>query len=163
MSCSALKRPVEADRPFPWVCNHCGAREVFPSTASYQAEVKHDGRLQRFPVAELTAPTCRVCGERVFTESVDQQVRQSLRSHLHLLTPSQIGEALGRLNITIEEAAERLGIDTTTLDGWLTGAKIQSKSMDNLLRVFLAFPQVRAALCGPMQNPILGTTADSIA
>ena len=52
--------------------------------------------------------------------------------------------------------AGRLGIAEATLSRWMSGTQIQSKSMDRLLRVFLAFPQVRTALCGESMDAELG-------
>ena len=54
--------------------------------------------------------------------------------------------------------AARLGVPETTLAQWETGALIQPQALDNLLRVFFAFPVVRAALTGPGQDPALGPT-----
>lgn len=79
-----------AERPFPWRCRHCGKQEVVLATSEYQAEVRHDGRLHRFTISALKLPICQACGEKVFTEDVDCQVNDALRSHLKLLTPAQV-------------------------------------------------------------------------
>ena len=60
--------------------------------------------------------------------------------------------------MTQKKAAERLGIAEATLSRWLNETQIQSRAMDNLLRVFFAFPQVRSALSGEGQDPQLGAT-----
>lgn len=140
------KRPAGAERPYPWRCRRCGKDQVFPATIAYDAEVRHDGRSYPFTVSALELPVCRACGERVFTEEVDDQVQAALRSHLHLLSPEEIRQALDRLRLTQKDAADRLGLAEATLSRWLNGAQIQSRAMDNLLRVFFAFPEVRTAL-----------------
>lgn len=150
------KRPRGAQRPFPWRCQHCGKMEVVMATIEYDAEVRHDGRLHAFVIPNLEVPCCQACGEKVFTGEVDRQVDKALRLHLKVLTPSQIREALDRLSISQKEIAQRLGIAEATLSRWLNETQIQSRSMDNLLRVFFAFPLARAALCGESQNPELG-------
>jgi DNA-binding transcriptional regulator YiaG len=114
----------------------------------YEAEVQHDGRLHAFTIPQLAIPICRACGAKVFTEKVDDQINAALRSHLHLLTPDEMRVALERVSMTQKEAAERLGIAEATLSRWLNEAQIQSRALDNLLRVFFAFPEVRAALNG---------------
>jgi DNA-binding transcriptional regulator YiaG len=126
------------------------------TTIRYDAEVRHDGRLHAFTVPHLHLPVCEACGARVFTEKVDDQINAALRSHLHLLTPAEMRAALQRVGMTQKEAAERLGIAEATLSRWLNETQIQSRSMDNLLRVFFAFPQVRTALNGDSQDPQLG-------
>jgi DNA-binding transcriptional regulator YiaG len=124
---------------------------------SYDAEVRHDGRLYTFTIPHLNIPICQACGEKVFTEKVDDQINVALRSHLRLLTPEELRTALERVNMTQSEAAERLGIAEATLSRWLNETQIQSRAMDNLLRVFFAFPQVRSVLNGDAQDPELGT------
>src|SRR6516164_8032290 len=94
------KRPLDAERPFPWRCRHCGKNEVDIATVSYDAEIRHDGRLYMFTIPHLSIPICRACGEKVFTEKVDDQINVALRSHLRLLAPEEIRMALGRVNMT---------------------------------------------------------------
>jgi putative zinc finger/helix-turn-helix YgiT family protein len=151
------KRPFGAEKPFPWKCHHCFKNQVVMKTESYDAEFRHDGRLHTFTVPTLRIPVCEACGEKVFTEEVDDQITDALRSHLHLLTPEEIRAGLERLDMTQKEAAERLGIAEATLSRWLTDTQIQSRALDNLLRVFFAVPEVRAVLQGTRQDPKLGT------
>src|SRR5208283_833284 len=103
------KRPLGAERPLPWRCRHCGKDEVIMTTASYDAELRHDGRLYSFTIPHLDAPVCQACGEKVFTERVDDQINAALRSHLHLLTPEEIRTALERIRMTQKGAADRHG------------------------------------------------------
>lgn len=153
-----VKRPIASERAFPWRCRHCGQAQVFLSSTSYDAAVRHDGSLYAFKIPSLKIPICRACGEKVFTEKVDSQINAGLRSHLRLLTPDEIRAALERVSMTQRNAAETLGIAEETLSRWLNETQIQSRAMDNLLRVFFAFPVVRKALSGESRNPRLGTT-----
>ena len=155
-NCQTDKQPREAKQPFPWRCNQCGKRAVDMATIEYAAEVRHDGRLHAFTIAGLQIPVCQVCGEKVFTDEVDRQVNDALRLHLKFLTPAKIRNALDRIDLSQKELAGRLGIAEATISRWLSGTQVQSKSMDRLLRVFLAFPQVRTALCGESMDTELG-------
>ena len=123
---------------------------------NYAAEVRHDGRLHTFTIADLELPVCGACGERVFTEKVDAQVNDGLRAHLNLLTPAQIRDAIKRVGMSQKDLAKRLGIAEATLSRWVSEVQIQSRSMDNLLRVFFAFPEVRVAFCDGSQVAQLG-------
>jgi len=152
------KRPRNAERPFPWRCRDCGQERVVPTTISYDAEVSHDGRLHAFAIPSLTLPVCQACGAKVFTEKVEDQITAALRSYLRFLTPDAMRAALDRVQMTQKEVAERLGIAEATLSRWLNETQIQTRAMDNLLRVFFAFPEVRSALRGEAQDPGLGTT-----
>lgn len=155
---STSKRPVGAERPFPWRCRQCRQDQVFLDTVPYTAVVRHDGREYTINISRLTLPMCRACGAKRFTEDVDEQVNIALRSELQLLTPEQIRAALERVQLTQKAAAEQLGIAEATLSRWVNGCQIQSRALDNLLRIFFAFPQVRAALDGEGQHPQLGIT-----
>ena len=131
-------------------------------TVEYDAETRHDGRVHQFTIPKLQIPCCQACGEKVFTEDVDQQVNDALRRHLRLLTPKQMSDAITELGITQKELAERLGIAEATLSRWLTETQIQSRALDNLLRLFIAIPDVRSALRGELQDPQLGTSVAEI-
>jgi putative zinc finger/helix-turn-helix YgiT family protein len=148
--------PISAERPFPRQCYTCAKSEVILNTISYEIEVRHDGTLHALKIPELELPVCQACGEKYFTIDVDEQINAALRAHLKLLTPDQIRGAIQRLNISQKEAAERMGIAEETLSRWLNEAQIQSRSMDNLMRVFFAFPQVRAALGNETRDAQLG-------
>lgn len=152
-----MKRPCDAVRPFPWKCASCGEREVQLATVQYAAEVRHDGRLYAFTVPALQIPTCRACGEKVFTEDVDRQIDDALRLHIKVFTPDQFREALSRVKLSQKDVAERLGIAEATISRWLNGTQIQGKSLDRYVRVFFAFPEVRDVLSHESLDPELGT------
>jgi DNA-binding transcriptional regulator YiaG len=116
------------------------------TTTRYDAEIRHDGRLYSFTIPRLDIPVCRACGEKVLTEKVDDRINVALRAHLHLLTPAQMRAALERVNMTQKKAADSLGIAEATLSRWLNETQIQSRAMDNLLRLFFEFPEVRSFL-----------------
>jgi DNA-binding transcriptional regulator YiaG len=126
------------------------------AVASYDAEVKYDGRLYTINVPKLDIPICQACEAKVYTEKVDEQINAALHSQLHLLTPEEIRMALDRLEMTQKEVTERLGIAEATLSRWLNETQIQSRAMDNLMRVFFAFPEVRTALGRSSSESSLG-------
>ncbi len=91
------------------------------------------------------------------SESATRSVHVFASSRRH-----RSGRAFDQLNpkLNQQQLAERLGVAPETISRWLNGALIQSRAMDNLLRVYFAFPQVQAALCGASQDPELGTFRD---
>jgi putative zinc finger/helix-turn-helix YgiT family protein len=150
------------DRPFPWPCVNCLKDEVYPETISYTAKVKHDGRLHEIHLPELTIPKCRACGELVFSNSADDQILMALRLHLRLLTPQEIKAGRKALRLKSKELAERLGIAAATISRWEKGHLIQSRAMDNLLRLFFNSSEVRALLgqrwnAADVQSHAIGT------
>ena len=134
------------DKTFPRRCPECGKPDLWPATISYRAEVKHDGRLHRFRVPKLQVNRCGACGEVVFSNVTDEQVSEALREHLSLLKPEQIRERLVALGLKQREFAHRIGVAPETVSRWLGGLQIQSRAMDNLMRMFFEFDDVRAAL-----------------
>jgi hypothetical protein len=58
------------------------------TVTSYDAEVRRDGRLHTFTIPGLHIPVCQACGEKVFTEKVDEQINSALRAHLQLMLSS---------------------------------------------------------------------------
>jgi len=140
------KKPKNAERPFPWKCRHCGEVRVVPTRVDYSIEVNYDGRLVPLVARGIDIPTCQDCGEKVITMEVDDQINAALYEHLGLLTPTQIRAEIERVGVTRSEVAWQLGIDEKTLWYWMNKVQIQPRAMDNYLRVFFQFPEVRTAL-----------------
>jgi DNA-binding transcriptional regulator YiaG len=151
--------PAKKAKPFPWQCPRCLKVEVVPKTIEHTIEVKHDGTLYSITIPELVVPTCRACQERVFTSNVDEQISAALRDGLGLLTPDQIHTGMRTLGLAPGELAARLGVSADAVSRWADGALIQSRAMDNLMRVFFAIPAVRAVLTGHGQDPTVGAHA----
>lgn len=145
MMSEKLPPPVERDRPFPWRCVECREKEVYPLVTNYTTTIKHDGRPYTITVPDLAIPTCRKCGEQVFTSAEDEQIRDALRAHIGLLTSQAIRTHRIKLGLGQQELAEPLGIAKETVCRWESGA-IQSRAMDNLLRLFFRSEEVRRLL-----------------
>jgi len=123
----------------------------------YTAKVKQDGVVHELYLPAVEIPRCQTCGETYSTTAVDEQISDALRSRLRLLTPAQIRQGIEKLSLKQQELAERLGVAAETISRWVNGALIQSRAMDNFLRVYFAVPEVRAVLQGTGQDPNLGT------
>lgn len=143
-------------KPFPWRCPKCLQKKMNPALASYETEIKHDGRLHAIHIPNLRVPKCENCGEFVLDNEADEQITAALRKKLGLLSPEHIRSAREALGLTQKELARRLGIAPETISRWETGMLIQSRAMDNLMRLYFAFPKVRAVLTGDNQDPNLG-------
>ena len=141
-------------KPYPRLCTACGRAAVTPADIAYDAEVKHDGRLHRFRISRLTIDKCQACGEESFTNCTDEQITTALREFLGLLQPHDIRRRLSELGMTQQRFAERLGVAPETVSRWLNGLSIQTRALDNLMRVFFGFASVRDALTadGPARS-----------
>jgi len=124
----------------------------------YRAKANHDGRLYELDIPDLQVPTCSVCGEMVFSNQVDDQITLALRAQLRLLTPEQIQQARRNLGLSPGELATQLGESEETVCRWESGLLIQSRAMDNLLRIYFTLPDARALLSGAKQDAGLVST-----
>ncbi|MBI3468234.1 MAG: type II toxin-antitoxin system MqsA family antitoxin [Planctomycetes bacterium] len=156
----ANRRHRAKAKPFPWRCPRCRKLEVYRVKISHTAQITHDGRMHVVTVPDLRVARCRSCGEFVFDHDADDQISQGLRAQLRLLRPEQLRKIRTVFGLTQRKLAERLGVAEETISRWETGMLIQSRAMDNLLRVYFAFPEVRSALTGAQQNPALGADLD---
>jgi putative zinc finger/helix-turn-helix YgiT family protein len=138
--------PVGRVLPFPWRCVQCREKEVYPLAIDYTRTVKHDGLPYTVHVPDLEIPTCRNCGERVFTAETEDRVIAALRKQAGLLTPPVMQQWRSQLQLSQEEVGEQLGVTKEMIFRWETGAMIQSRAMDKQLRLFFGSEEVRRLL-----------------
>src|ERR1700682_4791280 len=107
------------DRPFPWRCPKCLKKTVELATISYKTKAAHDDSVYELTVPNLQVPQCRSCGELLFGNRADEQIRRGRES----------------LGLSQSILSQRLGVSPETIASWETDDLIQSRAMDNLLRV----------------------------
>jgi len=146
----------ERRKKYPIRCVECGKREVHRAIVDQEVQRNHDGRVYELVVEHLPVTKCDACGSVFFTQGSDERITAGLREHLGLLTPERIRSNLQALRLTQKDAAARLGVAPETLSRWVCGVIIQSRAMDNLLRVFFAYPELRQKLTGPQQDRSFG-------
>jgi putative zinc finger/helix-turn-helix YgiT family protein len=145
------------DNSSPQRCPECGKIDVHQEVISYTARVKHDGASYTFQVPQLHVNKCRSCGEVLFDNTTDEEISCGLRKHLALLTPQEIRERLKRLGLMQKDFAEQISVAPETISRWLSGAYIQSRAMDKLMR--MSFEREEAKLSGPAEVTLRGRTA----
>lgn len=133
-------------KPYPRRCAECGTVTVESVAIPYKAEVKHDGKLHQFAIPKLKIDKCRTCGEEFFTSDTDEQITSGLRSVIGLLSPEEIRQRLRELGITQRTFAGQLRIAPETVSRWMSGAAIQNRALDTLMRIYFDFPVVRRTL-----------------
>jgi len=147
---------MQSSRPFPWLCPSCGKKRVYPTMVPYTAEVKYDGLTHMVYIPNLETPKCKSCSELLISDSADEQIHDAFRSQVRLLSPTQIRQRRKQLGLSQAELAKYIGTAEPTISRWETGAMIQSRTNDNLLRLYFALPVVRESLQGEYQSPDLG-------
>ncbi len=137
-----------------WELRRAGGRaESLP----YSTVVQYDGRGYTVDVPEFRVPCCKNCGAMVFDDSANDQVTDALRRQVGLLPPDRIRSNRESLGLTQRDFANLLGVGELTVSRWETGSQIQQRSLDRLMRLFFAFPEVRDALIGQDRLADLGT------
>ncbi len=145
-----------AAKAFPRYCDRCRKKTVWPATIPYRSQVLYEGNVYDVDTPQLVVPRCRECGELYFDNHAEAQMSRAAREQLRLLQPEQIRTNRLAIGSSIQDLAARLGVSPEDLSNWEEGLLLQPRAVDNLLRSFFAFPDVRAALRGLDQNPAFG-------
>jgi putative zinc finger/helix-turn-helix YgiT family protein len=151
-----MPNPIK-ELPFPWPCGKCGEQAVERETLPYSTVVQYDGRAYTVDLPEFRVPRCKNCGAMVFDDSANDQITDALRRQVGLLPPERIRSNRESLGLTQRDFAGLLGVGESTVSRWETGVQIQQKSLDRLMRLFFAFPEVRESLIGADRLADLGT------
>ncbi len=130
-------------KPFPWKCPTCREKKVSPIRTNYSLTVEHDGRAYEVTTHDVELPTCSHCGAVIVTNDVSVAVSAELRRVAGLLQPEEIRQKREALGLTQKQLASALRIAESTLSRWETGAQIQQRAMDLLLRLFFDSGEVR--------------------
>jgi putative zinc finger/helix-turn-helix YgiT family protein len=133
-------------KPYPWKCGQCRERAVYRVTVPYSVDLEHDGRTYAISVADLTLHRCRKCGAMSLDDEANRRITEALRHAVGLLPPEEIRQHREHLGLTQKELARHLEIAESTLSRWETGAQIQQRCLDRLLRLFFELPEVRKHL-----------------
>jgi putative zinc finger/helix-turn-helix YgiT family protein len=148
---------MRTPEPFPWLCGQCGAEKVFPEKIAYQTSLRYEGRDYQVVVPELPALKCRECGAVLLNNESDANLSSAFRDRLKLLQPEMIREGRKRLGLNQREFAELLGVAEESVSRWETGAQMQSRVVDKIMRVYFASPEARKVLNAARTDPNVGT------
>lgn len=148
-------------KPFPWKCRNCGKIAVRSAIVSYPVELEYDGRTYKFTVDGLKSPQCQVCQEIFPDAEANREISTAFRSHAKLLTPQQIRRNRETLGLTQRQMAALLSVAEASISRWETGAQIQQRSLDKLLRLFFASSAVRGSLTDEQKMSQLGVVVTS--
>ena len=138
-------------------CMYCRERAVSPATLPlYTTEMEHDGRKYNVSVADFPVLQCERCGAIILNDSANERLDEALRAEAGILGPAEIRQNREALGLTRQQLADLLRISMFTLTRWETGAQIQQRAMDTLLRLFFQSGEVRRILRAPGEMPAQG-------
>jgi DNA-binding transcriptional regulator YiaG len=131
-------------------CMYCRERAVSPTTLpSYIAALEHDGRKYPVVVEDFRVLQCQRCGAIILEDSANERLDEALRTAAGILKPAEIRQHREALGLTRQQLADLLRISMFTLTRWETGAQIQQRAMDTLLRLFFQSGEARRILGAP--------------
>jgi len=150
-------------KPFPWKCGECREREVQPKVLStYETDLDHDGRSYHVELTDFPVLECQRCGARLIQDEGNRRLSEALRQAVGLLSPVEIKAHRDALGLTQKQLAEYLRISESTLSRWETGAQIQQRAMDVLLRGFFDLEAFRGYLGAVSKSRRTATTHQSV-
>ena len=112
--------------------------------------LKHGEHRATYLGSEIILPhveymECDHCEERWFvdrqSEICDRELDRAYRRIHRLLTPEEIRQLRGKLGLTQHELAEIIGCGKASLSRWESGRSVQSRLVDNMLKILHQFPQ----------------------
>lgn len=121
------------------LCEECGTEMVQsmdPIAETYKGE-----RITVTGVSHLECPKCgNVSFDATELDEFSTALDDAYREKLGLLSPSEIRSIRKNLGLTQSEFESLIGVSTPTVSRWETGASVQMKAVDNLLRVLAEYP-----------------------
>ena len=129
-------------------CSTCRLRTMALSTMPYSVKINHDGREYAVEIPSLIVPTCSNCKAFVLDDEANGYIDLAFRHQAGLLTPSRIRTGREELGLNQQKFAQCFGIAVSTLSRWETGAQVQQRFHDGVLRAFFALPDLQNFLAG---------------
>jgi putative zinc finger/helix-turn-helix YgiT family protein len=141
-------------RPFPWICRVCGEKAVHQVSEDYSTVLEHDGRRYPTELTDASLYKCQACGATLLLDETRERLAKALHEAAGLLLPEQIRAHRNELGLMQTELAGYLNVSESTVSRWETGAQIQQRAMDTLLRLFFFVPECRERLIQANGKPV---------
>jgi len=133
-------------RNYPIQCGDCGERAVVPTTIERTIDVRHECTVHSVVVPNLAVLRCSSCGGCSHTNDSELAILHALREHLGFLQPEEIRSRRKALRLRQVDLGEAIGVASESISRWETGALVQSRSSDRILRAYFDLPELRSYL-----------------
>lgn len=120
------------------ICPVCGANALREVQGDYTHEWP-DGTNTVFQQACWEA--CDSCEEMLIPNALGERIERQRYLHEGLLPPDEIKAIREKLSISQVEMAQFMGVGDKTYARWETGASMQNKSTDTLIRIASEHPE----------------------
>ncbi|MEW5945036.1 MAG: type II TA system antitoxin MqsA family protein [bacterium] len=131
------------------ICTACGNRSLVHKKGTFHFEVDDratnpDAREFHINIRNADWDECEVCGEQILSEELDGALGKWQYTREGLLTPEAIRNIRLRHKLTQKQISEILGVGEKSYTRWENGLSMQTKAMDNLIRIFDMSPKLFA-------------------
>ena len=109
---------------------------------------------------DLQVLQCGDCGEQLFNNEAGDRIAAAFRAVLGLVRPEELREGRKALGLSQKEFAAKLRFAEESVSRWETGALIQSRHADTLIRLYFASPEFRRLLDTANDSPDFGRTVN---
>lgn len=118
-------------------CPVCGSKKIFVRKGQRQFPLTIDGKVKNIVVKGLTWEECADCHETFFDDSATRIIETAQFQEMSLLKPSELKEIRESVGLSQTSMARLLGVGEKSYLRWETGLSIQSKAIDNLIRLMV--------------------------
>jgi putative zinc finger/helix-turn-helix YgiT family protein len=143
-----MKASIQSQRKFPRTCVACREKQVRRALIDRVAEVKYEGKLYKVKATKVPVERCENCGSTTYGVESEERIDAALRDQLGLLQPQVIRKNRSELGLKQEQFASALGCAGESISRWESGAIVQSRAVDRMLRAYFELPQLREFLKG---------------
>jgi HTH-type transcriptional regulator/antitoxin MqsA len=136
-------------------CPCCGSGRPLEAR-SIRDEFDYGAENERVRVVAEDVPVlvCPACDEVFYGPEAEQVHHRAICKALGLLTPEEIKSLRERLGKSQVAFAQLTGIEAATLSRWEQGRLMQSRALDNYLRILDALPEAVLALERMSKYPV---------
>ena len=127
----------------------CSHRTLEPRVIRDEFDYGPDDDRVKIVIEAVQVLACAACGEIFYGPEAEHAQQLGIRKAYHLLLPEEIKAVREQLGKTQEEFAELTGIGVATLSRWERGRLIQTRTLDNYLRILRAVPEALDLLQRP--------------
>lgn len=122
-------------------CSACGNKSLVSKKGTFRFEVPENGmnkNVREFHIEIENArwDECGICGETLLSEELDAALERWQYTREGLLTPVEIKEIRESRGLTQKQISMILGVGEKSYTRWENGLSMQTKAMDNLIRIF---------------------------
>ena len=131
------------------ICTACGNKSLVHKKGTFHFDVSdHEtnpsAREFHIDIKNAEWDECEICGEQLLSKELDEALGRWQYTREGLLTPEEIKRVRLRHKLSQKRISEILGVGEKSYTRWENGLSMQTKAMDNLIRIFDMSPKLFA-------------------